>query len=325
MPITFPRSVSDLLASLQTDNDFELYESEPKLKQCPEPSTPHLSVPVKPPCGLRKQRSFTALAAEPEHSRVPTFAEPFVPINFSYPLPSPSPELSPVNVTGSLPELEMLIGEPQYDSSLDYLIDSPFIDSSLDSSPLPSLESPSSSCMSSPLIRESAWFVPNAVEDLDISGPLFSSVSTTSTTQDVVWTPLADEASSLDINPVPMNVTNVSPADISLPFDLLSNVPSATTDAITNLIPDTSAEVLSLEQCELPSTPKVIRRKKRRVVRMYCCPYEGCEKEFSRQYNLKAHEETHCSARVKPYSCDDCDKGFTRRHDLSRMYKGTVH
>lgn len=48
------------------------------------------------------------------------------------------------------------------------------------------------------------------------------------------------------------------------------------------------------------------------------CPYPNCNKTFAknRTYNLKAHLRAH--SQLKPFACTDCDRAFSRRHDLER-------
>ncbi|KAI8893292.1 hypothetical protein BC833DRAFT_608846, partial [Globomyces pollinis-pini] len=52
------------------------------------------------------------------------------------------------------------------------------------------------------------------------------------------------------------------------------------------------------------------------------CPEQGCDKAFTRKYNLSAHLRCHRSE--KPYSCTQCPLNFARKHDLSRHIK-SIH
>ncbi|KAI8812282.1 hypothetical protein BJ742DRAFT_673740 [Cladochytrium replicatum] len=49
---------------------------------------------------------------------------------------------------------------------------------------------------------------------------------------------------------------------------------------------------------------------------MYCCPFEGCGKMFTRRYNLQSHLMVHSGER--PYKCPSCGASFSRQHDLRR-------
>ncbi|KAJ3040280.1 hypothetical protein HK097_002593 [Rhizophlyctis rosea] len=64
-------------------------------------------------------------------------------------------------------------------------------------------------------------------------------------------------------------------------------------------------------------------RRKRRPSRLYTCNYPGCNKQFTRNFNLQSHAKTHDPDREKPFVCPECAKGFWRKVDLERH--DTVH
>ncbi|KAK3818701.1 MAG: hypothetical protein J3Q66DRAFT_282632 [Benniella sp.] len=55
--------------------------------------------------------------------------------------------------------------------------------------------------------------------------------------------------------------------------------------------------------------------------RMHPCTFEGCNKSFTRAFNLRSHLNTHNGER--PHKCPEpgCDWDFVRRHDLDRHVK----
>ncbi|KAJ1569864.1 Metallothionein expression activator [Nowakowskiella sp. JEL0078] len=52
---------------------------------------------------------------------------------------------------------------------------------------------------------------------------------------------------------------------------------------------------------------------------LYQCPFVGCDKKYTRPYNLKSHYRVHTGER--PFVCEMCPLTFTREHDLKRHIK----
>ena len=83
--------------------------------------------------------------------------------------------------------------------------------------------------------------------------------------------------------------------------------------------------LLSPDMLGSPGSPggSADSRRKRRPSRLYTCNYPGCNKQFTRNFNLQSHAKTHDPDREKPFVCPECGKGFWRKVDLERH--DTVH
>ncbi|KAL0081079.1 hypothetical protein J3Q64DRAFT_1756458 [Phycomyces blakesleeanus] len=55
------------------------------------------------------------------------------------------------------------------------------------------------------------------------------------------------------------------------------------------------------------------------VAAMFPCTHPGCNKVFTRLYNLTSHARTHTPDR--PFPCSDCGRCFARQHDRNRHEK----
>ncbi|KAI9088838.1 hypothetical protein DFS34DRAFT_585722, partial [Phlyctochytrium arcticum] len=56
--------------------------------------------------------------------------------------------------------------------------------------------------------------------------------------------------------------------------------------------------------------------------KLFTCDHPGCGKRFTRQQNLKSHQDVHTG--LKPYQCEHCNVRFRRKQDLQR-HNRTMH
>ncbi|KAI9298980.1 hypothetical protein K502DRAFT_322582 [Neoconidiobolus thromboides FSU 785] len=73
---------------------------------------------------------------------------------------------------------------------------------------------------------------------------------------------------------------------------------------------------------QIASSPTSTTRKRSGPLpKIIPCSHPGCEKKFSRLYNMKAHLEIHNPVRIKQFQCHICSRRFSRKHDLTRHIK----
>ncbi|KAL1915138.1 uncharacterized protein VTP21DRAFT_7619 [Calcarisporiella thermophila] len=86
------------------------------------------------------------------------------------------------------------------------------------------------------------------------------------------------------------------------------------------ILPSTAQPMHGVLQFSLPRTSPG-SPSKRAKGGPYRCSVSGCDKTFTRPYNLRSHLRTHTMER--PFQCSHpgCDKAFSRQHDRNRHYK----
>lgn len=73
-------------------------------------------------------------------------------------------------------------------------------------------------------------------------------------------------------------------------------------------------EVINRERRQQPCR----RRHRQRAASGISWTCELCNKAFPRKFNLDVHRKTHDPQRMRPFQCNECDRGFFRPTDLRR-------
>ncbi|KAJ3212848.1 hypothetical protein HK099_007658 [Clydaea vesicula] len=120
---------------------------------------------------------------------------------------------------------------------------------------------------------------------------------------------------------IPVNPT-VNPQDtITLTYaELAKLMQLAQQGAVSSFTPSNLQQKPAETQS---STLESVKIRSGSQSRTHQCHYPGCQRVFSRAYNLKTHVLTHNKNRPRPYRCDylGCSKAFVRDADLNR-HKG---
>ena len=67
----------------------------------------------------------------------------------------------------------------------------------------------------------------------------------------------------------------------------------------------------------IPEASKLVQvQPQQQQQKLYVCPYEGCNKSYNAKNYLVNHERLHTGER--PYTCNNCGKGFSRVLDLKK-------
>lgn len=92
----------------------------------------------------------------------------------------------------------------------------------------------------------------------------------------------------------------------------------ACSDTTTYQLPDSISVADSSASPVPPRTPAKPSNKPSKTEKVYCCPYDGCQMSFLRQYRLKVHLRSHNENR--PFTCEypGCGASFYERSKLNR-------
>lgn len=105
------------------------------------------------------------------------------------------------------------------------------------------------------------------------------------------------------LSPPLTTATATSSASSSTAY--IASIPSSTRDSLAEITESQQQSKLVHHRNLSLETPK-----------RFPCTEPGCEKSFTRRYNLSAHLRCHRSE--KPFACGECDFRFARKHDLTR-------
>ncbi|KAJ9059828.1 hypothetical protein DSO57_1037470 [Entomophthora muscae] len=111
---------------------------------------------------------------------------------------------------------------------------------------------------------------------------------------------------------------------IQYSFALMGNTPSQVYPYLVNFPKEYAKPEpyqVPVKEEQAPSSRRMPSLKPKTIP----CPYPGCTRVFSRQYNMRAHLEIHAPVRTKDHACPDCGRPFSRRHDMYRHQRNIHH
>ncbi|CAO3694336.1 unnamed protein product [Umbelopsis ramanniana] len=105
-------------------------------------------------------------------------------------------------------------------------------------------------------------------------------------------------------------------------FSTFSVAPLSNTPATSTPQPKTVKKQPSKARKTLNTTAmKRISKQPPKPEQSYRCDFPGCNKKFTRPYNLKSHKRTHTAEKPFPCEFDGCNRRFARQHDRNRHNK----
>ncbi|KAJ1971403.1 hypothetical protein H4R35_005281 [Dimargaris xerosporica] len=110
----------------------------------------------------------------------------------------------------------------------------------------------------------------------------------------------------------------------SLPSPSLAAITTAKKRRLKTADPSSTTDDTSNSPAAASPTSATKRSKAEMTKRRFQCDVPGCTFSSARAYNLSTHRETHYPTLSRKFKCDQCDRAFSRRHDLMR-HTASIH